>query len=467
MIAALAAIALAFALGAALVWAAWPWRLEGGANWLTAMALALGMGFGVSGVIFFATMLIFGAPTTLTFLLEIIAAFAVIVVGGARRRSIPSYGFGLGFDRVAPPPRPFLQAACFLIAVAAIVGFILISVRLPHGDWDAWSVWNIRARFIAGLGENWRNAFAAELSHSNPSYPPLLPSMVARWWVVAGTRTTLAPIFIAFSMMVSLSALLYGSLAHLRDSTAAAIGATALLGTPYFVWLSASQYADVPLAFFYLATAALLTLCLRSGHASFAALAGFAASLAAMTKNEGMLFFLVAGFVCCVVAISRGLTAEALKIVAGFALAALPVMLLVMYFKTRIAPETYLLSGPDSGSALSKVFNLERYAEIFRAFDYQRTLLGLRGWGLFPIVLPIFLLIARGRGVQRRWESFPAFAIVALMFAGYVSVYLLTPYDLAWHLSTSLGRLLFHLWPMTIFALVLAFSPRANFSARG
>lgn len=56
----------------------------------------------------------------------------------------------------------------------------------------------------------------------------------------------------------------------------------------------------------------------------------------------------------------------------------------------------------------------------------------------------------------------PALGIV---LAGYASVYALTPHDLAWHLETSLGRLLLQLWPLTLLILGLgardASAPRA------
>ena len=41
-------------------------------------------------------------------------------------------------------------------------------------------------------------------------------------------------------------------------------------------------------------------------------------------------------------------------------------------------------------------------------------------------------------------------ALVAVC-TGYVSIYVITPLDLTWHLNTSLNRLYMHLWPSFIF----------------
>ena len=45
------------------------------------------------------------------------------------------------------------------------------------------------------------------------------------------------------------------------------------------------------------------------------------------------------------------------------------------------------------------------------------------------------------------------------MLAGYYGVYLLTPQDLAWHLDSSLVRLLLQLWPLAILTWSLAVPP--------
>jgi hypothetical protein len=45
--------------------------------------------------------------------------------------------------------------------------------------------------------------------------------------------------------------------------------------------------------------------------------------------------------------------------------------------------------------------------------------------------------------------------IILLMLAGYFLVYVITPYDLEWHLNTSLSRLFVQLWPSFLFCFFL------------
>jgi len=56
-------------------------------------------------------------------------------------------------------------------------------------------------------------------------------------------------------------------------------------------------------------------------------------------------------------------------------------------------------------------------------------------------------------------DPFPGGAIVATVGATYGAVYLLTPFDLDWHLHTSLSRLALQLWPSLLFLLLLLPGP--------
>ena len=52
--------------------------------------------------------------------------------------------------------------------------------------------------------------------------------------------------------------------------------------------------------------------------------------------------------------------------------------------------------------------------------------------------------------------------ILGAMLAGYFFVYLTTPHDLAWHVSTSMDRLLIHLWPSMLLAVFLYMGEPTN-----
>ena len=85
---------------------------------------------------------------------------------------------------------------------------------------------------------------------------------------------------------------LYSSVSILRSRTQGALAALLLLGTNFFILHGTSQFADVPLGFFFLATLALLALpeVWPDDRPRLLLLAGVTAGLSAWTKNEGFLF---------------------------------------------------------------------------------------------------------------------------------------------------------------------------------
>ena len=124
---------------------------------------------------------------------------------------------------------------------------MLLSLRSPLGFWDAWAIWNLRARFIVRAGSDWRDAFSLS-GWSHPDYPLLLPLSVARLWQYLGRESSVAPTAIAILFTFSTVALAWAALAILSKPSQATLAALLLLGTSALVMHGASQMADVPRA---------------------------------------------------------------------------------------------------------------------------------------------------------------------------------------------------------------------------
>jgi hypothetical protein len=135
-------------------------------------------------------------------------------------------------------------------------------------------------------------------------------------------------------------------------------------------------------------------------------------------------------------------------------LGALPAIAVIASFKLTVAPPNDLVSGQGSGTTLARVLDPSRHAQILAAFVDEAI--------RFPAPGVLILIIICGR--NERWRSRPellagALALAALG-AGYYLVYLTTPLPLAFHLDTSLKRLLAQMWPLALWlALASARSP--------
>jgi 4-amino-4-deoxy-L-arabinose transferase-like glycosyltransferase len=300
-------------------------------------------------------------------------------------------------------------------------------------------------------------------------YPLLLPLSIVRSWSYMGGENSLIPALIAFVFTFLTLGLLVAALALLKGRAPGYLAAMILMGSPFFIFMGASQFADIPFAFFMLATLVMLLIGMREENpAGPLILAGIAAGLCAWTKNEGLLFVAIVAGSFLLTPLFTGGRRPALRRIGPFLAGALPILLMVLYFKTSLAPAGYLVSGFTLSALSEKWSDWGRYAEIARAFfitgiSFTQGLIDVRvGMHLNPGAVNILLLIGylflAGVRIDRRDRTgvIQSATILCLMAAGYFFIYVLTPLDLGYHLATSLNRLFLQLWPGVIFLLFMA-----------
>jgi hypothetical protein len=433
-----------------------PWRM------LFRCSLATGLALGLSSLTFFLWLVVAGPqrPTTFTLEFSEFVVFGLLLLvfrrgGGASPRNFP-------FLEQTPAPRLRLAFGVVLVCALGFSGWYL--AHSPHGDWDAWAIWNLRARFLYRGGEHWTAAFSPLIPWTHPDYPLLVPAAVARGWTYAGHETTLVPRLIACLFGAATVGLLMSVLALLRNPSQGYLGGLVLLATPYFLELTTAQYADVPLGFFFLASAALfeihdrgiLSACPfplkreRIGMRELL-LAGTLTGLAAWTKNEGSLF-LAATALARLLAIVRHRDRALPRELAAFSLGLLPVVVVLIYFKLRLAPVNDLVAGQGWRATRDRLMDGQRYALIAGYF-----LLGLIaiGPGTVVVLAGYHRLLGRSPHEADRRRQPHALTVLVLMLAGYAAVYLTTPNPLGWHLHDSVHRLFMQLWPTALLAFFL------------
>jgi hypothetical protein len=423
-------------------------------------SLAVGLGLGLSACGSFLSLSLVGARPHGFILGDVALLVLVGILAGLRSFAGRAPHAVADVPIAAPPPglRPVLAGSLAVTAACALLAFLLLSFRNPHGQWDAWAIWNLHARFIARAGSEWRELFTDLLRWSHPDYPLLLPLNVARLWQYLGRESPAAPTAIAMLFTFSTVGLLWGALAILRGSNQAALAGLLLLGTPALIRSAASQEADVPLAFFLLATLAALALKDRLPRQArqLLVVAGMTGGLAAWTKNEGWLALAAVVLAQAAVAGRTWRWAAWLRELPLFLLGLVPVLLVVLYFKFSLAPPNDLLSG----HGWRRLLESARYVQVL--WGFRRAVEDLGDTTLFnPVLALLFYLVCVGLEPDQRDRTSLATGGVALslMVVGYALVYVVSPYDLAWHLSTSALRLLMQLWPSAVFLAFLAACP--------
>ncbi len=459
----ISAILLALPILAGLVFVSllWPDR-RWQADFALKASLAVGIGCGITSCVFFLWVLSSGnAHYRAYFAAEcaLVAVSAAVVVARARKvHARPPWRPDAALSP-APRTRLLILAAFILLMFSRIAAGLIEAVGQPSGDADAWSTWNLQARFLSRGGPNWVDLAKYSYPH-HTDYPLMLPLSVARGWHAAGIETAAVPIAIGIFFTFGTVLLLFSALSFLRNHVRAFLASAILMGTPFFILHGARQLADVPLGFFILAATVLFCLQDRLAVRSFApvALAGAACGLAGWTKNEGLLFLgcmIVARW--ATVALKRGWRswlAEMPYFMAGM----VPVLAIVICFKARFAPPNNLQLGQN----FAGLATASRYWYVAKEFARQALTFGhWQEFGPLPLSpVPLLAGYCLCCGISLRREETEgvttSFLALVLTLAGYFCVYLLTPLDLATHIRTSCDRLFLQLWPSLIFLCFMA-----------
>jgi hypothetical protein len=439
---------------AAFGWMRWmfPQPLRWSLHNILLFSLAIGTGAGVASCLYFLALALAGP--SLPVLVSVIGTAVVIglALGLLAKRN------GTRLDWAEGPAVPWYLTALFALAIVLAVAMFLGAVVFnPHGEEAAWSIWNLRARFLFRAGAFWRDAFSSDLAWSHLDYPLLVPALVALCWKLAGQESTDAPIAIAFLFALGATGVLVSALGALRGKTHALLAGTLLLGTASFVALSAALYGDVPLSFYILASLALL--CLQDRHPDdlrFTFLAGLMAGFAAWTRNEGIIFVLalIVARTFALVKFRERALSQLPRLLAGLAAP----MAVVIVFKLRVGGTGGFFSVPAS-AILKHLIDLSRWIMtveglVVLLFNFGRFLIPI------ALVLALYWYLVRFQ-VDARDRAALATAALALGLTLAVQLLLDLAYmnELALEINTSFERVVLQLWPSVLLMFFLASGP--------
>ena len=422
------------------------------ADLLLKTSLGIGLGMGITSCFFFLDRLVIGPSSAVSFVTEFMLLAAAVsafwFTRDARAQRTAAYANPRGILWWLLPP---------FLAVLALSVFLFINSTAsnPYGALDAWAIWNQRAKFLAQPDASWRRAFSPLLNEvagagaTHPDYPMLLSGYIARCWSWTGAiGDVAAPIAVAALFSAATIGVLVSALAIVRAWSLAILGGLILLSTAFLV-VGPWQYADVPVGYFYLSSFALLLIADANAEPAFC-LSGLAMGFAAWTKNEGLLFALLAA----VAMTAYALTNRRRKALLWFAAGALVPLAITFSFRFAMAPETGTYAHVSFADVAHRAVDGSRYLRIVKSLCVESV---DQGAGLANPVISIGLLMAFLKMASARLRqpvTIAALGTLLAVFAGYLFTYLITPLDLKWHLDTSLYRLFVHFWPSFIFLLL-------------
>jgi 4-amino-4-deoxy-L-arabinose transferase-like glycosyltransferase len=255
---------------------------------------------------------------------------------------------------------------------------------------------------------------------------------------------------------------LYSAVSFFINKTRGLVAGLIMLCTPFFMVMGDSQYADNTVGYFYLATIVLLTFARYTSpeiKPKLLIAAGVTAGLSAWSKNEGLLF-ITCLFISQLTGVFFKNYKELAKEIKYLLFGVIPILVLIMYFKTAIAPPNDIVKAQGE-STLIKLTDLSRYTAIGGWF--AKTLGTFGKWFMNPWWLFLVGIIYKGVDLKNNKQSIVSnFVLICLMTIGFFFVYVITPLELEFHLSTSIHRLFFQLFPSFIFLYFIAVKTREN-----
>jgi hypothetical protein len=179
--------------------------------------------------------------------------------------------------------------------------------------------------------------------------------------------------------------------------------------------------------------------------------AGGSAGLAAWTKNEGLLFLAVTGFVVLSLAPRAGGPSRVTR-VAGLLAGAVPALIGLAALKS-FAWHNDVLATQSLSAIVAAFADVERLRTVFGGIGRE-----LWTGGTIIGVLPAVALFVAMRGLATPMNPgvIAGLAIVALVILAYGGVYVVTPHDIGWHMGTSLDRVLLHVFPTLVWCGMIA-----------
>ena len=328
----------------------------------------------------------------------------------------------------------------------------------PYGGWDAWALYDMKARFLFLGGAHWKNLFALHW-HTQPSYPLLLSSIYTLAWGMIGTNSFQAPVITAVMFTVSCCGLLFSGVARYSNIGLGFIFLILLLTTPFFIIHGLSQYADIVVAYYLLASVITIIISLRESRKDFAFLSGLFLGFLSFTKNEGIIMMSILVVITSVYLFSKRFSDKrSKKIFIPLLIGSCFCLLTTGIFKTFFAPPNSDIV-PFSLKTTYQFLNIDGIVLITRSMIEEVV---SYKWGNVWFVIFFILLISFHKVFYKEAAVLTCFFI--FYFTALFMVYLTTiNFDLSWRLSRTLSRIFHYLLPSALFFTYYLFNIKIFF----
>ncbi|GEM_PF-6554984 len=396
--------------------------------------LAWGLGVGISSqIVFYEIVFLNRFDFWMNTLVHLILVGILLAITVIRYRRIT-----LNFlsDRCSLP-RFFIFLSPFIMLV------FFVAMGKPHGDWDAWSLWNYRANFILRSGEYWMDIF---VNGTQGNHPWLLPFYIAHGWGLIGQESFLLPLGIGVVFCIATLGVLFYDLLDRFNLKVAIYSIIFIMTVPAFIFLSTIQYSDILISYYSLAAVTCLLRAVRFDDVQYFFLSGLLFGFLAFCKDQGIVIALI--FIFLFFMFQRYFLSARRHFFWLGILPALPAIVTVKYWMSLGQTENYAVQ-------LEQLFDPQRWFLIAQ-FIWTNVFENVTVWGYFWVLFAVTCVLCFKQ--ISRFENKIVFCFLGSYIFVFLLAYLVSVYEIVWCMGTTLNRNLFQVLPLTQLMLTSLFA---------
>lgn len=136
---------------------------------LVKLSMAAGLSIGITSAVFFLSLFIVRPVSYPVIETTIMAGFTLTTIAIIRNRkptllSRTNLTINEGLPNI-------IKLLCFLVGLSLLFTVLIRYLNNPHGEWDAWAIWNMRARFVFRGGGTLATGFFPNIRMVTPRLP--------------------------------------------------------------------------------------------------------------------------------------------------------------------------------------------------------------------------------------------------------------------------------------------------------
>lgn len=336
----------------------------------------------------------------------------------------------------------------FILAIVFQIGYAFFrAMIMPIEAYDAVAIYGIKAKIFylaGGVPQDFFSRMGSFVNHIE--YPLLIPLAEDSIYIFFKGINDIASKAIFPMYYLSALIVLYSMIRRFAARKAALLFTFLLATVPQFYDYASNGYADLPLAFYFSAGLFYMFLWMRGKPGSYLALSLLLSAMAVWTKSEGLALLGVNIFTAIFYAVVSG------KVRARQAVLYIAICVISAGLYLKLMHSLGIGINADfTGARPDIITALKRLPSIL--YEYQIHVFGPKKWN----IIWILFILAFFTGLRKAFSGILKLPTLTILFvlAGYTAVYMVTPQNFSWHLSTTASRLFLHFLPVVVLWLAL------------